>query len=173
VGKVKELMDISLNIRTAGLHDLAAITDIYNEPIVTTTASFDIREKTAEEQESWFSTHGSQYPILVAEQDDTIIGWASMSPWSDRHAYAETAEASLYIKKEYRGRGVVRELSRAILQAGKQAGLHTAIARIAEGNDISIDLAESLGFQHIGVMKEVGKKFGKLLDVYIMQIIFD
>jgi L-amino acid N-acyltransferase YncA len=162
-----------LNIRPANNRDLPAITDIYNEAILTTTATFDTVEKTLEEQEIWFHSHGSKYPILVAEQDGIRIGWASMSQWSDRCAYADTAELSLYVRKEYRGKGVGRELSRAILDAGKQAGLHTAIARIAEGNDISIQLAESLGFQHVGVMREVGRKFGRLLDVYIMQIIFD
>jgi L-amino acid N-acyltransferase YncA len=101
------------------------------------------------------------------------VGWASLSAWSDRCAYADTAEISLYVKEEERGKGIGRKLSGAILQAGKEAGLHTAIARIAEDNDASIHLAESLRFKHIGVMKEVGRKFGKLLDVYLMQIFFD
>ena len=96
-----------------------------------------------------------------------------MSAWSDRCAYADTAEASFYVSEAYQGKGVGRRLAEAIIQAGREAGLHTAIARIAEGNDISIRLAESLGFEHIGVMREVGKKFGKLLDVYMMQIILD
>lgn len=166
-------MTSGLNIRTADWQDLAAITGIYNEAILTTTATFDTVEKTVAEQEPWFSRHGDRHPILVAELSGDIIGWASMSQWSDRCAYAGTAEVSLYIKHEYRGEGVGRALSEAILQAGKRAGLHTAIVRIAEGNDVSITLAASLGFQHVGVMREVGKKFGKLLDVYIMQIIFD
>jgi phosphinothricin acetyltransferase len=66
-----------------------------------------------------------------------------------------------------------RQLALANLKSGREAGLHTAIIRIAGDNDASIKLAESLGFKHIGVMKEVGSKFGKLLDVYLMQIIFD
>ena len=162
-----------LTIRRAVPEDLAAITDIYNQAILNTTATFDTTIKTPEEQKAWFDKHGARYPLLVAQQDNIIVGWASMSAWSDRSAYADTAEISLYIREGHMGKGVGRKLSGAILQAGREGGLHTAIARIAEGNDISIRLAESLGFKHIGVMREAGRKFGKLLDVYLMQIIFN
>jgi len=161
-----------LMVRKAALKDLAAITDIYNQAILNTTASFDTNIKTPGEQKAWFDKHSAKYPILVALEDRKIVGWASMSAWSDRLAYADTAEVSLYVREGYRGKGAGRKLSDAILKAGKAAGLHTAIARIAGDNDISIKLAESLGFKHIGVMREVGNKFGKLLDVYLMQIIF-
>ena len=162
-----------LKIRPAELKDLPAITDIYNEAILHTTASFDTQTKTVDDQKPWFDKHGDKYPIVVAVESEKVIGWASMSQWSDRCAYAATAEASLYIKEGYRGEGVGRQLSIAILQAAREAGLHTAIVRIAGDNAVSIKLAKSLGFKHIGVMREVGNKFGKLLDVYLMQIIFD
>ena len=162
-----------LTMRKATLEDLAAITEIYNQAILNTTATFDTDIKTLDEQKTWFAGHGDKNPIIVAQQDDVIVGWASMSAWSDRCAYADTAEASFYVSEAYQGKGVGRRLAEAIIQAGREAGLHTAIARIAEGNNISIRLAESLGFKHIGVMREVGKKFGKLLDVYMMQIILD
>jgi L-amino acid N-acyltransferase len=162
-----------LTIRRAKLNDLPAITDIYNEAIRNTTATFDTNEKTVEQQKEWFEKHDDKHPIIVALEGEEIIGWASMSAWSDRCAYADTAEGSIYVRARYRGKGVGRKLSVAILKAGREAGLHTAILRIAEGNDASIKLAESLGFKHIGVMREVGHKFGKLLDVYLMQIIFN
>ena len=162
-----------LTIRKAAIQDLRAITEIYNQAVLHTTATFDTATKTVEEQRVWYDKHGTKYPILVAQEEKDVIGWASMSAWSDRCAYAATAEASLYIREGQQGKGVGRKLSVAILKASKEAGLHTAIVRIAEGNDVSISLAKSLGFKPIGVMKEVGKKFGKLLDVYMMQIIFD
>ena len=162
-----------LTMRKATLEDLAAITEIYNQAILNTTATFDTDIKTLDEQKAWFAGHGDKNPVIVAQQDNVIVGWASMSAWSDRCAYTDTAEASLYVGEAYQRKGVGRRLAEAIIQAGREAGLHTAIARIAEGNNISIRLAESLGFKHIGVMREVGKKFGKLLDVYMMQIILD
>ena len=162
-----------LKIRPAEQKDLPAITEIYNEAILHTTATFDTQTKTVDDQKPWFDKHGEKYPIVVAVESERVIGWASMSQWSDRCAYAATAEASLYVKEGYRGEGVGRQLSLGILKAAREAGLHTAILRIAGDNAVSKKLAKSLGFKSIGVMKEVGNKFGKLLDVYLMQIIFD
>ena len=162
-----------LTIRAAKLSDLGAITDIYNEAILKTVATFDTQTKTLEEQKSWFAEHGPKYPMIVAEQDGIIVGWASLSMWSDRCAYSDTAEGSLYVKEEYQGKGIGRKLLEAIIEAGKKAGLHNVVARITEGNEASIHLCESVGFEYIGVMKEVGRKFGKLLDVNLMQKIYD
>lgn len=162
-----------ITIRKAELKDLPAITEIYNEAILHTIATFDTQTKTVEDQKPWFDKHGDKYPIVVALEGEKVIGWASMSQWSDRCAYAATAEASLYVKEGYRGEGVGRQLSKAILKAAREAGLHTAIIRIAGDNAVSKKLAKSLGFKSVGVMKEVGNKFGKLLDVHMMQIIFD
>lgn len=162
-----------LTIRKATLEDLGAITEIYNEAILKTTATFDTQPKTLEEQEAWFADHSTKYPILVAEEGDRVVGWASLSLWSDRCAYSDTAEGSLYIKEEHRRKGIGRKLIKAMMEEGRKAGLHTIIARIAEGNEISVHLAESVGFEHIGIMREVGRKFGKLMDVYLMQKIFD
>jgi phosphinothricin acetyltransferase len=161
-----------LNIRQATLADLGQITEIYNDAIQKTTATFDTEPKTLEEQESWFANHDASHPILVAEQDGPIVAWASLSQWSDRCAYCETAEISLYVKEEYRGKGVGKQLMAALIQQGKTAGLHTIIARIAGSNKISADLCKSFGFQYIGTMREVGKKFDKLLDVHLMQLIY-
>jgi L-amino acid N-acyltransferase YncA len=161
-----------LIIRPAKLEDLESITQVYNEAVQTTVATFDTEPKTVEEQRAWFQNHGPEYPVLVAESDGVVSGWASLSKWSDRRAYSGTGEISLYVKEESRGRGVGRKLLEEIVGEGEKVGLHTIIARIAGGNRVSIHLHESLGFEHIGIMREVGRKFGKLLDVYLMQKIY-
>ncbi len=161
-----------LTIRSATLQDLGAITEIYNDAILKTIATFDTEPKTEAEQKSWFDNHSPKYPILVAEEDNFIVGWASLSQWSDRCAYSDTAEASLYVREEYRGRGIGRKLTEAIIKAGGKAGLHTLIGRIADGNDTSLHLTESAGFKHIGIMQECGRKFGRLLDVHLVQYIY-
>jgi L-amino acid N-acyltransferase YncA len=161
-----------LNIRQATQADLGPITEIYNDAIQKTTATFDTQPKTLEEQERWFASHDTGHPILVAEEDGHILAWASLSQWSDRCAYCDTAEISLYVKEEYRRKGIGKQLMKAIIQEGKVAGLHTVIARIAGSNKISADLCRSFGFQYIGTMREVGKKFGNLLDVHLMQLIY-
>jgi phosphinothricin acetyltransferase len=162
-----------LTIRRAALPDLSAITEIYNAAILKTVATFDTELKTDVEQKSWFGGHGPKYPIIVAEQDGIIVGWASLSQWADRCGYADTAEASLYVREEHQGQGIGRKLMDSMIQEGRKAGLHTVIARIVEGNDVSIHLADSAGFKHIGIMKEVGRKFGRLLDVDMMQLIYE
>jgi len=162
-----------LIIRQAKIEDLNSITDIYNEAIEKTVATFDTTPKTIEEQKNWFTNHGPKNPILVAEKEENILGWASLSEWSDRCAYSDTAELSLYIKENYHGQGIGRKLLEAIIQEGKKTGVHAVIARITEGNETSIHLHETVGFFHIGTMKEVGKKFEKRLDVHLMQKIFD
>jgi L-amino acid N-acyltransferase YncA len=162
-----------ITIRRAAIKDLAAITDIYNEAILKTTATFDTNPKTVEEQKPWFESHDSRYPILVAEKDGSVVAWASLSKWSDRCAYSDTAEISVYVKEEHRGKGIGKKLMHKILDQGQKKGLHTVIARISELNESSIHLHEAFGFEHVGTMKEVGRKFGKLLDVHLMQKIYE
>ena len=161
-----------LIIRPARPDDLIAITEIYNEAILTTDATFDTEIKSVESQKEWFDSHNTKNPIIVAENENTVIGWASLSKWSDRYAYSGTAEISVYIKDGYRGQGTGRQLIERIIQAGEKAGLHTIISRITSGNEESVHLHEKFGFEHIGVMKEVGYKSGRLLDVVLMQKIY-
>jgi len=161
-----------LNIRRATQTDLDQITEIYNDAIQKTSATFDTEPKTREQQEIWFAGHDDRHPLLVADEDGIVAAWASLSQWSDRCAYSDTVEISLYVREESRRKGIGKQLMRSILHEGKIVGLHTVIARIAGSNKISADLCKSFGFQYIGTMREVGKKFGNLLDVHLMQLIY-
>jgi len=167
------MIDRELIIREAKIADLPAMTEIYNVAILKTFATFDTEPKSLAEQEKWFREHGGTNPILVGVMHGEIVGWASLSRWSDRCAYSDTAEISLYVSEFRQGKGFGRQLMKCILEKGRQAGLHTVIARIAEGNDISVHLHESFGFRHVGIMKEVGRKFGRLIDVHMMQLIYE
>ena len=158
-----------IKLRRATLNDLDAITEIYNEAILKTVATFDTQPKTIEEQKRWFNEHGPKNPIIVVEQDEIVVGWAALSNYSTRCAYSDTVEISLYVKNKYQGKGFGMKLMDTIIREGEKAGLHAVIARITEGNKQSVHLHESVGFKHIGIMKEVGLKFGKRLDVYLMQ----
>jgi len=162
-----------LHIRKAHITDLAAITDIYNEAVLNTTATFDTDPKTLAEQEVWLVEHGApNHPVLVAELAEQIVGWASLSAWSGRCAYSETGEISLYVAVNQRGQGIGKQLMAAIMRAGQAGGLHTVLARIVGGNAVSIHLHEAEGFQLVGLMREVGYKFGQRLDIYLMQKIY-
>jgi phosphinothricin acetyltransferase len=159
-------------IRKATPSDVPAITAIYNEAILTSTATFDIEPKTTASQRKWFKAHSPRNPIVVAVVDDKVIGWASLSEYSTRCAYANTAELSVYVKDSFRNQGIGKKLIQAVLEEGKKADLHTVISRIAGGNSVSINLHHQFGFEDIGVMREAGNKFGQLLDVYMLQKIY-
>ena len=161
-----------LQIRIAVESDLVEITEIYNEAILNTTGTFDTEIKNVAEQEGWFKNREYEHPVLVAEIEGVIAGWASLNKYSDRFAYRQTAENSLYIKKAYQGQGVGKALLKSVLEEGQKRGLHTVLARITEGNEVSIRLHESEGFVLVGTMKEVGKKFDRLLDVHLLQKVF-
>ena len=161
-----------LKIRTASKNDLSSITEIYNDAVLNTTATFDVEPKSYSEQENWFNKHIGKYAVIVAVENDIVVGWASLSPWSDRCAYGNTADIAVYIKEDFRGKGIGKKLVEELLKRAPRNGLHTAIAKICSENEVSINLFKKLGFEHIGTMKEVGYKFGKKLYVYLMQIIF-
>ena len=162
-----------IQIRKAELADLEAIREIYNEAILTTTATFDTEPKAADERLKWFQSHDERHPILVAVADGKVVGWSSLTRWSERRAYDETAETSFYVRSEFRGRGIGRKLKEATIVEAKRLGFHSLIARVAQGSEESLHLNESVGFVLVGTLKEVGQKFGKRLDVHILQKMLD
>jgi len=161
-----------VEIRKAHRKDIEAMAEIYNEAVLHTTATFDTAPRSVAAQASWFEEHGDRYPVLVAEEGGAVVGWASLSRWSERCAYTETVESSLYVREGFQGRGIGKALLPAVLDKGSEAGFHTVLAQITEDNEKSIHLHEALGFAVVGVMQEVGRKFGKLLNVALMQKIY-
>lgn len=160
-----------ISIREATSADAAAIAEIYNEAILHTTATFDTEPKTADERLQWLAAHDERHPVIVAVIDNAVVGWASLTKWSDRPAYRETAETSCYVAPNFRGVGIGRQLKEAQLRQAKELGFHALIARVAEGSEASLHLNQSLGFTLVGTLREVGKKFGRRLDVHILQLI--
>ena len=153
--------------------DAGEIVDIYNHAVQHTTATFDLDLDTVGQRTEWIRHHTGMSPAIVAEIDDSIVGWASLSPWAKKKAYEKSAEASLYIHPQWSGHGIGTELTREILRLGKTAGLHTVLTRIADGNDVSRKLCEKFGFRYMGVMKEAGWKFDSWIDVHFYQLVFD
>lgn len=160
-------------VRPAAPADAAAIAAIYNEQVLNGVATFDTEEKSAEDRARWMAGRGPRHAVLVVELDGTVLGFGSLNPWSERRAYDESAEASVYLAPEARGRGLGRSLLAALLAAGREAGLHTVIARITAGNEASLRLFRGEGFRDVGVLREVGRKHGRRLDVEVLQIVFD
>lgn len=158
-------------VRPATESDVPGITAIYNEAITNTTATFDLEPKTVENRLEWFRSHGPRHPILVADLDGKVTGWGSISEWSDRCAYSDTGESSFYVAPEYRGMGIGRMLKKAVLDEARRLKYHTIMARIAGESAASIHLNEEFGFVKVGTLKEVGRKFGRLIDVHMYQLL--
>lgn len=161
----------AIEIRPAILSDAAAIAVIYNEAILNTVATFDTELKDEAERVRWLEAHGETHPVLVAVTDGQVVGWASLTRWSDRKAYDWSAETSFYVLSSHQGRGIGRALMAELMTVSRRLGFHTLIARIAEGSDESVHLHERFGFSHTGRLRQVGRKFDRWLDVLIMQIV--
>ncbi len=163
-----------ISIRDAAPADLPAMARIYDEQVLHGTATFDTEPKSRAAWRKWFGEHPrGRYPIIVAEEDGRVAGWARLQPWSGRCAYARSAENSVYVRKDARGRGVGTELLSDLLRRARAAGIAVVLARVAEGNPASLRLHEAAGFRPVGVMRRVGEKFGRILDVSLLQIHLD
>jgi L-amino acid N-acyltransferase YncA len=158
-------------IRPAGSADLSRILEIYNHEVLVSTATYDTKPRSMPEQQEWFAHHGPGHPVLVSQEGGSVTGWASLSPWSDRPAYSRSVEVSVYVAEEHRGKGHGRLLLQALVDAARSRGHHALLARISADNTLSISLHEKLGFKEAGLLKEVGHKFGRMLDVSIMELI--
>jgi len=161
-------------IRDAVPEDLVAIFAIYNEEVVHGTATFDTEARELGRDDGWLTEREwERHPVIVAEADGEVVGWASLSRWSPRKAYDRTAEESVYVHADRRAQGIGRALLVALIERARQAGLGVLIARIAEGRRASVRLHESLGFERIGTQRRCGEKFGRILDVELMDLQLD
>ena len=161
-----------ISIRHAEVSDIAAITEIYNESVRNGVATLDTVERTESSAHEWFKNRSEHHPVYVAVKDNSVAGYASLSPWSDKLGYATMAEISLYILPQFRGKGIGKRLLEMLVADAETGPLHSLLARITEGNDTSLYLHRNNGFQTVGVLREAGYKFNQYLDVTLMQRVF-
>ncbi|HUY07798.1 MAG TPA: GNAT family N-acetyltransferase [Acidimicrobiales bacterium] len=162
-----------MEIRSATLSDAETMRQIYNIEVLTTTVTFDLVERTEAEQHEWILEHQGVYPAVVALDFEKVIGFASLSPYRPRPAYSTTAEDSIYVAQFARGRGVGSALLGEIVERAGSHGFHAIIARIVGDHQASIGLHQRHGFELVGIEREVGRKFGRWLDVALMQRMID
>jgi phosphinothricin acetyltransferase len=164
---------VDIVIRPATEADLGAVRDIYNHSVATSTCTFQVEPDTAADRLAWFRDRSPAHPVTVAELDGEVIGWAALSPWKSRAAYARSAEASVYVRSDRHRRGVGRALLADLIGRARAAGLHTVIGATCTEHPGSLALQAALGFERVGVLREVGTKFGRLLDVALTQLFLD
>ena len=159
-----------MRTRLAEPRDAEATRAIYNLEVLETTVTFDLVPRSLADQMAWIAEHSGGHPAIVAVDDgDAVQGFASLSPFRPRPAYAPTVEDSVYVRRERRGDGIGELLLRDLLDLATDHGFHSVIARIVGGHDASIKLHDKCGFEQVGAEREVGRKFGRWLDVVLMQ----
>ncbi len=151
--------------------DAEAIRSIYNLEVLGSTVTFDLVPRSAEDQRAWMAEHRGAYPVVVAVDDGGVAGFASLSPYRSRPGYSTTVEDSVYVERSRRGQGVGRALLGEAVGLARAHGFHAVMARIVGDHDASIALHRSLGFELVGIEREVGRKFGRWLDVALFQLL--
>jgi phosphinothricin acetyltransferase len=159
-----------MQLRPAVPADAEALRSIYNTEVLISTATFDVVPRTVEDQARWMVEHQGAHPAIVAVDDGGgVVGFGSLSYYRDRHAYATTAENSVYVAEGHRGEGVGRALLEDLVRRAVQHGFHTLIARVGSENEASVRLHLACGFEEVGAEREIGRKFNRWLDVRVLQ----
>ena len=156
---------MSVTVRRARSDDAAAIGDIY-APLVTDSAfTFDVEPPTIAGIRADMAATGGRLPWLVAERAGEVVGWARATPHNTRPAYRWAVNTSVYVRADVRSEGVGRLLYENLLEVLTRQAYVTAVALIVLPNDASVALHTAVGFEHRGVLREVGYKLGSWRDV--------
>lgn len=163
-------------IRLATADDLPAINEIYNYYVHRSTCTYQLEPESMEGRRAWFAAHApDKYPVTVGEiasekNGHEIVAWGSLSKFRERAAYFPSVEASIYVRHDMHRRGIGRALLQDLIQRARNLGHHTLIGGVSADQTASLALQESLGFQRVAHLKEVGYKFGQRLDVIFLQL---
>lgn len=166
--------DAPMMIRLAAEQDIPEITAIYNEVVANSTAVWTEKQDTEAERLAWMNARrGLGYPVLVATERSTVLGYGTFGDFRAWPGYRYSVEHSVYIHADHRGRGLGRAIVEELIPAASALGKHVLIAGIDGGNVASIRLHERAGFVEVARMPEIGRKFGRWLDLIFMQRILD
>jgi phosphinothricin acetyltransferase len=157
-------------IRPARPDDAAGILTILNPIIAETTITFSARRLSdADIRDTLTDHHGWNAPYLVAESDGAIAGYAKYGPFRAGDGYTRTAEITVHLAADARGQGTGRRLVGALEDHARGAGLHSLIAGISSENASAVEFHTKLGFEHVGLVPQAGYKFGRFIDLVLMQ----
>lgn len=164
----------AVQIRDADDSDLPAITEIHNHAVVHTTAIWNEDAVDVADRAAWLADRTARgYPVIVAVDDSGLVGYASYAQWRPHSGYKHTVEHSVYVRGDQRGRGIGKTLMAELIERAHAAGIHVMIGGIESRNVASIVLHERLGFAEVGRMPQVGAKFGRWLDLSMLQLVLD
>ena len=162
------------SVRDATAADLPAVLAIYNEVIAHTTAVYALAPSTLEERSTWFNARrAAGYPVLVATSGDDgtdVLAFASFGEFRGAWpGYRHSVEHSVHVRADCRGQGLGRLLLQALLARAAAQGRHVMLGGVDADNQASLRLHDSLGFERVAHLREVGHKFGRWLDLVFVQ----
>ena len=158
-----------VTVRPVRMDDSTAIAEIYNQGILGRQATFETRLRTAGDIAATFQASEGRFPYLVAEVDDIVAGWASVSAYRARECYAGIGEFSIYVHEDWRKSGVGRILLPALIDAASVAGFWKLLSRVFPENTGSLRLAASCGFREVGLYEKHAQLDGAWRDVVIIE----
>jgi L-amino acid N-acyltransferase YncA len=157
-----------MKIRLIQISDLPAIVDIYNQAILTKRSTADTDMIQIEDRKAWFMAHTAEkYPIFVAEIENQVVGWCSISSYRPgRAALRHTAEISYYIAPSYHRQGIATALIKYSIEACPELQIKNLFAIVLEQNESSLKLLEKMGFEKWGYLPRIadfdGEEMGQL-----------
>ncbi len=161
------------HIRPVTLDDARAIVDIYNYFVTDTTVSFETQPLTVEEMADRIRAISVHFPYFVYEEDGKILGYCCAHLWKERAAYAKTLETTIYMHNDARRRGIGTLMVNHLVDLCRKQGYRALIACITAENEASIRMHEKIGFRRVSEFRQVGRKFGRWLDVVDMELLLD
>jgi L-amino acid N-acyltransferase YncA len=156
-------------VRVALASDSEPVAEIYNQGIAERRATFETDPRVPADLAKRIAEDPQRFPVLVAEEAGSIVGWASIGPYRDRRCYAGVGEFSVYIHRGARGRGVGRLLLAQLLAEARSRGYWKILSRVFPSNTASLALCRSLGFREVGTYEKHGRLDGQWLDVVIVE----
>ncbi len=159
-----------MTIRPLQHADIEAVTEIYNEVLIHTTAIFRDTPASPQEREEWWKAQCEKgYPVMVAEEDGKILGFGSFGDFRSWPGYRFTVEATIHLCPEARRRGIGSVLLRELIAHARSLGKHMLVAGVDADNTASLNFLAKMGFEETAHMREVGYKFGRYLDLIFLQ----
>jgi phosphinothricin acetyltransferase len=161
-------------VRDATETDLPGILEIYNDAVLTTTSIWNGTPVDLENRRAWLTERqAAGFPVLVAVEDGAVLAYATFGPFRPHEGYRHTAENSVYVHRDARGRGIGRTIMHPLIERARQAGMHVLIGAVEADNTASLRLHAGLGFIEGGRLFQVGTKFGRWLDLVFVQLRLD
>nr|WP_321356882.1 N-acetyltransferase family protein [uncultured Draconibacterium sp.] len=153
--------------------DLSQIKNIYNYYIANSTATFHTGSVTEDELNGILPIGDSRFRSFLIYFDNEVAGYCYLRRYKPRDAYDRTAEVTIYLKPEFFGKGIGKEVLLQMEQKALEVGIVVLMGIITAENEASVKLFERLGYEKCGHFKQVGEKFGRILDVVAYQKLLD